>query len=165
VGIVDILRQYAERPTDTHTDFDEVAREVPRDVLGDGLAQALRSDRTPAFGELAGRLFGNSNPGLRAGLLNQLIRSLGPAVLSSIAGGALSRFQKGAGAATPEVSPDDAASVTPDQVREIADEAEKKDPGLLDRVGEIYAQHPDVFKVLGGSVLAIALGRMAQRVK
>jgi hypothetical protein len=165
VGIVDILRQYAERPTDTHTDFDEVAREVPPDVLGDGLAHALRSDRTPAFGELAGRLFGNSDPGLRAGLLSQLIRSLGPAVLSSIAGGALSRLGAGRGAGQPEVSAEDATHVTPDQVREIADEAEKKDPGVLDRVGAIYAQHPDVFKALGGSVLAIALGQMARRVK
>jgi hypothetical protein len=165
VGIVDILRQYAERPTDTHTDFDEVVREVPQDVLGDGLAQALRSDRTPAFGELAGRLFGHSDPGLRAGLLNQLIRSLGPAVLSSIAGGALSRLGAGGAARQPEVSAEDATHVTPDQVREIADEAEKKDPGVLDRVGAIYAKHPDVFKALGGSVLAIALGQMARRVK
>jgi len=53
----------------------------------------------------------------------------------------------------------------PSAVCGAPDEAEKKDPGLLDRVGSIYAQHPDVFKALGGSVLAIALGQMARRVK
>jgi hypothetical protein len=165
VGIMDILRQYAERPTDTHTDFDEVAREAPPDVLGSGLAEALRSDKTPDFGELAGRLFGNSDPQQRAGLLGQLIRGLGPAVLSSIAGGVFSRMGQGTGAQQPNLSPDDAARVTPDQVREIAEEAAKKDPSLFDRVGAFYAQHPEVFKALGGSVLAIALGHMARRMR
>ena len=164
MGIMDILRQYAERPTDTHTDFDEVVRDVPKDVLGAGLAQAMRSDQTPAIGDLTSRLFGQSDPNQRAGLLGQLIRSLGPGLLSSIAGGALARFGQGA-AAQAQVSADEAVSVTSEQVREIADEAAKKDPSLPDRIGELYAQHPEVFKVLGGSVLAIALGQMAQRMK
>ncbi|MGM9486138.1 hypothetical protein [Ideonella sp. YS5] len=161
---MDILRQYAERPTDTHTDFDEVAREVPRDVLSDGMAQAMRSDQTPAFADLTSRLFGQSDPNQRAGLLGQLIRSLGPGLLSSIAGGALARLGQGAGA-QPQVSAADAAGVSSEQVREIADEAARKDPSLPDRVGELYAQHPEVFKILGGSVLAIALGQMAKRMK
>lgn len=91
MGIVDILRQYAVRPTDTHTDFDEVAHEVPQDVLGDGMAQALKSDQTPAFGELASRLFGGSEPTQRAGLIGQLIRTVSPTGLSGIAGGVFGR--------------------------------------------------------------------------
>ena len=163
---MDILQQYAARPTDTHSDFDEVARQVPPDVLGAGLAHALKSDQTPAFGDLASRLFGNSNGQQRAGLLGQLISAIGPAALSSIAGGALGRFgQVAAAPGQPSVSPADADRVTPEQVREIATEAEKKDPSVMDRVGSLYAQHPDVFKALGGSVLAIALGQMANRMK
>ena len=82
MDIADILKQYADRPTDTHTDFDEVSRQVPREVLGDGLAQAFRSPQTPDFGNMVGSLFGGSNPQQRAGLLGQLIRSVAPAVLS-----------------------------------------------------------------------------------
>ena len=52
MDIADILKQYADRPTDTHTDFDEVARQVPPDVLGSGIAQAFRSEQTPDFGNM-----------------------------------------------------------------------------------------------------------------
>ena len=49
MNIADILKQYADRPTDTETDFDEVARQVSPDVLGSGITQAFRSDQTPPF--------------------------------------------------------------------------------------------------------------------
>jgi hypothetical protein len=165
MDIADILKQYADRPTDTQTDFDEVAREVPRDVLGNGIAHALRSEQTPDFGNMIGSLFGGSNPQQRAGLLGQLIGAVGPAVLSSIAGGALGRMFQGGGATggrPPSVSPDDVTDLTPEQVREVATAAEKSDPGIMDRIGAYYAEHPEVVKVLGGTALAIALGRMAQ---
>ena len=47
----------------------------------------------------------------------------------------------------------------------MAQAAEKQDPGVLDRVGAYYAQHPEVFKVLGGAAMAIALGQIATRMK
>jgi len=34
---------------------------------------------------------------------------------------------------------------------------------VIDRISEIYAQQPQLLKVLGGAALAIALGRMSQR--
>ena len=70
MNVMDILKQYAERPTDTETDFDEVARQVPPDVLGSGIAQAFRSDQTPSFGDMVGRLLSGSNVQQRTGLLN-----------------------------------------------------------------------------------------------
>ena len=168
MDIADILKQYADRPTDTQTDFDEVARQVPPDVLGQGIAQAFRSDQTPDFGSMIGNLFGGSNPQQRAGLLGQLIGAVGPAVLSSIAGGALGRMFQGGGAAAArqrQVTPDDVVDVTPEQVREVATAAEKSDPGIMDRIGAYYAEHPEVVKVLGGTALAIALGQMATRMR
>ena len=168
MDIADILKQYADRPTDTHTDFDEVSRQVPREVLGEGLAQAFRSDQTPDFGNMVGSLFGGSNPQQRAGLLGQLIRSVAPAVLSSLAGGALGRVFQGGGAragAAPSVNPSDVTDLTPDQVREVATAAEKNDPSVMDRIGAYYAEHPEVVKVLGGTALAIALGQMATRMR
>lgn len=169
MNIADLLKQYADSPTDTQADFDAVAREVPRDVLGGGIADAMRSDQTPPFANMIGSLFGGSDPQQRAGLLSQLIRAAGPAILSSIGGGALGRIVQGmqgkdsAGASALEVSPTDAAAVTPDELREISATAEKQDPGIFDKIGAYYAQHPEVVKVLGGAALAIALGRMANR--
>ena len=166
MDIADILKQYADRPTDTQTDFDEVARQVSPDVLGSGIAQAFRSDQTPAFGDMIGSLFGGSNPQQRAGLLGQLISAVGPAVLSGLAGGALGRiFQGGRPEAAPNVSPADVVDVTPDQVREVATAAEKSDPSIMDRIGAYYAENPEVVKVLGGTALAIALGQMATRMR
>ena len=169
MDIADILNQYADRPTDTQTDFDEVARQVPPDVLGGGIAQAFRSEQTPDFGSMIGSLFGGSNPQQRAGLLGQLIGAVGPAVLSSIAGGTLGRMFQGRGEQTgarqPQVTPDDVIDMTPEQVREVATAAEKSDPSIMDRVGAYYAEHPEVVKVLGGTALAIALGQMATHMR
>ena len=170
MSVMDILKSYADRPTDTDQDFDEVSRQIPAGTLGSGLGDAFRSDRTPEFASMAASLFGGSNPQLRAGLLSQLIQSVGPALLSTLGGGALGRIVQGqtgrsreSTSARAEVSPVDAAQVSPEEVREIATAAEKQDPSVLDRVGAYYAQHPEVVKVLGGAALAIALGQIAKR--
>ena len=170
MNLTDILKQYADSPTDTHADFDTVARQVAPDVLGNGMAQAMRSDQTPSFGNMIGSLFGGSDPQQRAGLLTQLIRAAGPAVMAGLGGGALGRIVQGMRgghdtAQPPTLTPSDAAQVTPDQLQEIAAGAEKADPSIFDKVGAYYAQHPEVFKVLGGAALAIALGQMANRNK
>lgn len=173
MSLMDILQQYAARPTSTEQDFDEVVPQVPSDVLGDGLAHAFRSEQTPPFSAMVQQLFGNSNPQLRAGLLNQLVRTVGPAVLANIAGGLFGRMaqaqggRSGAGStgAAPSITPDDAEQVSAEQVGKIAAAAEKKDPTVIDRIGGFYSEHPDLVKMLGGAALAIALGRMAGRVK
>ena len=161
MGLMDILQQYATRPTSTEADFDEVAPQLSPDELGDGLAHAFRSDQTPAFGTMVEQLFGGSNPTQRAGLLNQLIGTLGPALLAKVAGG-LFGFKAGA-AAAPRVTVEEAERITPQQVREIAEQAEQTDPSVLDRIGGFYGKNPELVKMLGGAALAIALGRIAQR--
>ena len=161
MSILDVLEAYRQRPTSTEDDFDEVAQHVPSDALGQGVAHALRSDRTPDFGSMVGQLFGNSSPDQRAGLLNQLLRAAGPALLSSLGGGLLGKL-RGKDRA---VAPADASQVTPDQVRDIAAAAHQNDPGVLDRVGAFYGQHPQAVKALGGAALAIALGHIAQQMK
>jgi hypothetical protein len=65
----------------------------------------------------------------------------------------------------PTVSPVDATAVTPEQVKEIAAEAEKRDPSVMDQVGGFFGQHPEIIKGLGGAALAIALGHIANRMK
>lgn len=159
MGLLDVLSPYASRPTSTEDDFDEVAPQVPQEVMGDGIAHAFRSDRTPAFGDMVGRLFGGSNPSQRAGLLNQLIAIAGPAILGKL-GSALG--QRG-GDAPQTLSDSDAERVTPEQVRDMAEQAKQGNDSVMDQIGGFYAKHPEVVKVLGGAALAIALGRIAQR--
>jgi len=164
MGFMDILEQYAGQAMaaqgDPHADFSKVAEQAPPDALGAGITQALRNGAGGSFAAAIEKLFANSNPDQRAGLLTRLIEAAGPAVLSSIAGGSLARFG-GGGAA--QVSPADADSVTPAQAGELADAAHAKDPGIVDRVGAFYSQHPMVVKALGAAALAVAMSHMARR--
>jgi hypothetical protein len=171
MGVMEIIQRYAEphsQSADTSEEhFEQVSREAPPDVVGRGLAGAFASDQTPPFGNLVSHLFGKSNGQQQAGLLNQLLGSVNPSMLSGLAGGALTRmFGAGSvGAAAPggqAVTPTQASQLTPEQVKEIASHAEQHDPGIVDRLGHFYAQHPDVVKTLGAGALAVVLSKMAR---
>lgn len=167
MSFMDILQQYAggtnTAPQDAHEHFETVAGNAPPQVVGEGIAEALRSDQTPPFAQMIGQLFAHSDPQQKAGVLNQLIAAVGPAVLSRIGGGMFAGAGNTATAAP--VSPTQASTITPAQVEEIANHAEKADPNIADRIGGFYAQHPQVVKALGGMALAIALGKMANRMQ
>ena len=169
MGLMDILQQYAgaagANPDNTHQHFDEVAGAAPQDVVGKGVADAFRADSTPPFGEMVGRMFGQSNPEQQAGVLNQLLNSIGPGVLSALGGGILGRIAAQANAGVPQVTPEQASQITPAQVQEIATRAEQHDPSVLDQVGGFYAQHPQLVKTLGSAALAIALAGVANRMR
>ena len=109
-------------------------------------------------------MFGQSDPQQQAGVLNQLLRSVGPGVLSALGGGILGRIAS-TGGGVPQVTPEQASQVTPDQVQEIAARAEQHDPTVLDKVGGFYAQHPQLVKTLGSAALAIALAGIANRTR
>jgi hypothetical protein len=47
-------------------------------------------------------------------------------------------------------------------VQELAAKAEQQNPGIVERMGDFYAEHPTLVKAIGGAALAIALGHMAQ---
>lgn len=163
-----LLQQYAgshpANPDQAENDFDQVAQNASTTDLAQGVTQAFRSDETPPFPQMVGQLFGNSDGSQRAGMLNQLLGALGPGVLSSIAGGALDNMFGGnrSGNAAPQITPEQAQQMSPQQVQEIAEKAQQENPGIMDRMGEFYAQHPQLVKGLGGAALAIALGHMAQ---
>lgn len=146
-------------PAQAENDFDHVAQNVPRATVAQGVTQALRSDQTPPFSQMVGQLFGNSNPDQRAGMLNQLLANIGPSVLASVAGGSLGNLL---GADQARVSPEQASQVSPEQVQELAAKAEQQNPGIVERMGDFYAEHPTLVKAIGGAALAIALGHMAQ---
>jgi hypothetical protein len=152
----------ANVPDSVDDDFDQVAQHAPQGDLADGLAGAFRSDQTPPFGQMLGQLFGNSPAGQRASILNSLLRSVGPGILGQILarhglGGAEREMREG------QVTPDVAQQVPPEAVREIAEQAEQKDPSIIDRIGQAYAQQPQIVKTLGKAALAVALAHMVQK--
>ena len=142
-------------------DFDQVAQNAPRASMAQGVTEALRSDQTPPFSHMVSQLFDKSDPTQRAGMLNQLLRGIGPGVLSSIAGGALGHLFRG-NEAPAAITPEQAAQMTPEQVRQIAEDAERHNPSIVDRMGDFYAEHPTLVKTIGGAALAIVLGRVAE---
>lgn len=142
-------------------DFDQVAQNAPRASVAQGVTEALRSDQTPPFPQMVSQLFGQSDPTQRAGMLNQLLRGVGPSLVAALGSGALGKLFDGKD--TPAaITPEQAAAMTPEQVREIAERAEQDNPSIVDRMGDFYAEHPTLVKTIGGAALAIVLGRVAE---
>ncbi|NMM08124.1 hypothetical protein [Polaromonas sp.] len=155
MGLLDLLQQALGGNAEKH--FDAVAQQAPPDQLGAGLAEAMRSKETPPFGSMVSQMFGQSSPTQQAGVLNQILAALGPAAATALASGALGRVLA---PGQSQLTPEQAAQVSPDQVSEIATQAEQAQPGVVDQVSQFYAQHSGLIKVLGGAALAIAMAKM-----
>jgi hypothetical protein len=157
-----LLGQYlgggAANPAQAPDDFERAAQAAPRETVAQGVIQALRSDATPPFPQMLAQMFGNSNPDQRAGMLNQLIAGAGPGLMGKLGG----LFGGNAGE---RVTPEQASQVSPEQIKEIAEKAQQENPGILDRMGEFYAEHPTAVKAIGATALAVALGAMAQGIQ
>jgi hypothetical protein len=174
-----LLQQYQgaqpeQAPDTIDDDFDQVARVAPQPALADGLSAAFRSEQTPEFGQMTANLFNNSNPQQQAGLLNTILKYAGPAILGRVmsggsgasggGGGGLSdliNIFKGGG--QQEVTPEQAGQIPPEAVQQVAEEAKKHDPSIVERISEFYAEHPTLVKTLGTAALTIALSKIANR--
>jgi hypothetical protein len=158
-----VLKQYAggTAPTSSSVNehFDQVSQAVPASSIAEGVAATFRSDQTPAFGQMVSGLFSQSNGEQKAGMLNQLLSSAGPGVLSALVGGGSLAALLGGGA---KVTPEQAQAVSPDLVHQLASHAEKADPSIVDKAGAFYAQHPALVKTLGSAAVSIALAKVAQ---
>lgn len=188
-----LMQQYngaqpTQAPQTVDNDFDQFAQAAPQSALADGLSAAFRSEQTPAFGNMVGQLFSQSNGQQRASILNTLLAVAGPMILQKImsrgagagntgatagggAGGGLGSLIDLIGGATgnsasggvPQITPEQAAQISPEQVADIAQEAEKKDPSVIDQISNVYSQHPDLIKTLGAAALTVALASIASR--
>lgn len=163
-----LLQQYSgaqasQAPDTVHDDFDELAQNAPSSALSDGLAAAFRSDQTPAFGQMVAQLFAGAGGQQRAGILNTLIGAVGPTLMAQLlsqGGGGLADLLRGG---QTEVTPEQAAQVSPETVAKVAEHAEQNDPSIIDRVSDFYSEHPTLVKSLGAAALTIALAKIAQR--
>jgi len=166
-AINDIVSRYsgagsgtASAPADPHQDYANIARSAPPEVMADALSHTFRSDQTPSFPEMVSNMFQASNPGQRAGLLNQLASTLGPTALASIPG---LRNMVGNSGNVESVTPEKASQISPQQVQQMADHAQRANPSVVDMVSGFYARHPDVVKAIGGAAISIAIQRIARR--
>ena len=167
--------QSAAQPASSQVqdDFDQFAQAAPPAALADGLAAAFRSEQTPPFPQMLGQLFGQSDSTQRASILNTLIRTLGPTVVAQIlarrgggggGGGGIGDLLGGLlGGGQQQITPEAARQVPPEAVEEIAQQAEQRDPSIVDMASNFYAEHPQLVKTLGAAALGIALAQIAKR--
>lgn len=159
MGLLDILTQMVGGNSEQQ--FDQVAQNAPPEVLANGLADTFRSDQTPPIGQMVGQLFGNSNDQQQAGMLNQILALLGPAAAGGLAGGVLGKVMS---PGDNQITPEQAAQLSPQQVQEVVDQAHQANPAIADQLAGFYAQHSGLIKTLGGAALAIALAKMKDHV-
>ena len=162
-AVGDMLQRYggqgggtAAAAADPHQDFQQVARNAPQDVVANGLSQAFRSSQTSPFPEMLANLFAHSDANQRAGVLNRIAGMVGPGILSGLGGGT-AMPQDGS------ITPEQANQVAPGEVQQMAANAERQNPSVVDEVSGFYAQHPQVVKAIGGLALTIALQHILKR--
>ena len=162
--LVGMLEQYrgasaANPPQNVEEDYGRVAQNVPSGHLSDALSEAFQSSQTPPFGQMLGTLFGNSNPQQRAGILNQLLSSVGPGLLASGGLGALASHLHG----NTQVTPEQASQVSPQQVQQMAEQAQQQNPSIVQQASQFYAQHPTLVQALGAGALALIMSHISRR--
>ena len=145
-------------------DFSQFSQSAPQATVADGLAASFRSQQTPPFPNMLGDLFARSGGQQRANILNTLLATAGPAVLSQLMnrGGGFNLGSLLQGGQS-QVTPEQAEQIPAEAVQEIAQQAEQRDPSVVDRVSEIYAQNPTLFKTLGSAAMMVALTHLARR--
>jgi len=163
-NLLNVLQQYAgasasNPPANAQQDFQKVAQDAPSDHIAAGLAEAFRSNQTPAFPEMLSSLFSQSNGQQRAGILNQLLGAAGPGLAGGLAGSLSSLLQGGT-----QVSPQQAEQVSPQAVQQLAAHAEKNNPSIIDQASNFYAQHPQLVQGLGAGALALIMSHMSKKV-
>lgn len=152
----------AQTAPDVHAHFDEVAQAAPQSAIAEGLTAAFNSDKTPAFGQMLSTLFNNSNGDQKTGMVNQLLSSVSPGMLTQVLSGAGLAGMLG-GMGKPQLTPEQAQQLSPEAVQQLATHAQNANPSVVESVSNFYAQHTTLVKTLGGAALSIALAKVAER--
>jgi hypothetical protein len=151
----------APQSQELENQYSQLSQSSPSSALSAGLSDVFRSNQTPPFAQLVSQLFQNSNSEQRAGILSHLTGALG-------GGGGLSSGILGSlagvlgGNSGSSITPEQADKVSPDQVKELAEHAEKQDPSIIDQVSSFYSQHPTLVQSLGVGALAMVMSHLTQ---
>ncbi len=166
-AISNVLQNYTQdRPDasseDVERHYDQVAQAAPPSDLASGLSGMFRSDSTAPFGQLISQLFSQSNGNQRADILNTLLASgAASGLLAQLARSA--GINLGAAGNGGQVTPEEAARVSPEIVEQVAAQAEKQDPSIIERASQFYAQHPMLVKSLGAVAMSMFMSHIANR--
>ena len=167
--VTDIMQKYRSGdstsiPSSVDADFDRFSGQAPSSTVSEGLAEAFRSKQTPPFANMLSQLFERSPSSQKTNVLNTLIASLGPALVSQILSrNGADRAAKELESGNSRISPEVAEQIPSNSIEAVAAEAEKKDPSIVDRVSQFYADQPALIKTLGGLALTVAMAKVAQR--
>jgi len=172
MGLLDQLGQLANQfktgqatDDEVHSTYDRVAHELPQGDLSNGISHVFNSPETPPFEQMLSNLFNNSNATQKAGLLNQILRALGPNAGQLLAQAGLGGLAASAasGGENVQVTPQEAQQVSPQDVQVLAQKAATKNPTIVDQAASFYAQHPTLVKSIGAGALALLMSRMSRR--
>jgi hypothetical protein len=61
-----------------------------------------------------------------------------------------------------QLTAEEASQVSPQELQALAETAAAHDPSIMDRLSELYAEHPALIKTLGSGALMLALTKIAQ---
>lgn len=165
--IASVLQNYSQGnqtggADDVATHYNQVAQAAPPAAMAGGLAAMFRSDQTAPFAQMVSQLFSNSNGDQRANLLNTLLASgAGAGILAQLSQATGIKLPSSPGGAP--ITAETAAQISPEMVQQAAAHAEQHDPSIIDRISEIYAQHPTLIKTLGAAAMGMALSHLANR--
>jgi hypothetical protein len=106
-------------------------------------------------------LFNNSTGDQKAGMINHLLSSVSPSILTQVLSGA--GLAGLVGASAPQLTPEQAQKLSPEAVQQLATHAQNTNPSVVESVSNFYAQHTTLVKTLGGAALTIALAKVAER--
>ena len=107
--------------------------------------------------------FGKLDLERRARLLGRLLGSVGPLALAVVGGGVFAKYLQNARWPEIPVSLEDAARASSSQVHDIVRYVEQSDPHVIDGLLAALSQDGMIMTVLGASVAAVTLKRLARR--
>ena len=103
-------------------------------------------------------LFSQSNGQQRAGILSQLLGSVNPGAMAGLGGGLAALLRSGSA-----VSPEQASQISPAEVQQLAEHAQRNNPSVIEQASSFYSQHPKLVQALGGGALAVVMSHMSNR--
>jgi len=148
---------------DVFSTYERMAETIPQGTLADALVNTFRNEKTMPFREAFFNLFHEASPVQKAAILNKISGTLGSGRLAEILGararfGVLAKILSGGA----EITPAQAEEIRPDDVKAFVEEAEKKEPKIVNAASTFFAQHPLLVKALGARTLVRLISRIAE---
>jgi DNA uptake protein ComE-like DNA-binding protein len=131
---------------------------VDQQTLAHGIATAIQSDQTPPFAQLASQLFASGSGAQKMAMLSTLLSAISPEQRAQ-----LGSIIPGLGSAVASPTSVDPSAVSPEAVQQLAQHVEQHNPNIVDRMSQLYAEHPMLVSTLGTAVMTLAMRTIAQR--